>query len=193
MGILEILLWILGILVSDYRKHLPKKCKVFLLYIPKKRRIHATISATTIQKPTTIRQATFRKVCDYQSRLLRLFRRVDTTIPRLFHDYCLRLFGNPLRLFHRPSATISGRSYDYPTTIPVRLCDYSAGWLLSTLAALSGWRPACPASRSACLSGPLALRSTSSVWGLTRCAGTSRSRADTPPPAQVLALASQQH
>lgn len=90
VGILEILLWILGILVSDYRKRFPKKVTKWLQTVTNSIndyyrvfRIHAIISATTIQKPTTIRQATFRKVCDYQSRLLRLFRRVDTTIPRL--------------------------------------------------------------------------------------------------------------
>lgn len=40
----------------------------------------------------------------------------------------LRLSGKPSRLFHKLSATISGRLCDYPTTIPVRLCDYLAGW-----------------------------------------------------------------
>lgn len=113
VGILEILLWILGILVSDYRKRSPKRCKAFLLYIPKKRRIHATISATTIQKPTTIRQATFRKVCDYQSRLLRLFRRVDTNIPRLFRDYSATIPRLSPATIRQPFTTISQTVCDY--------------------------------------------------------------------------------
>ena len=52
----------------------------------------------------------------------------------------LRLSGKPSRLFHKLSATISGRIYDYPTTIPVRLCDYPTTIPVRICDYLAGWQ-----------------------------------------------------